>query len=230
MDGQKGDDMTDLDTYVADLLAHEGCPAEPTGCYPYLDTKGLVTFGVGEHLSIVAFLGVPWVVPNMPLGSPYVFRPGIESEVVAAYNELLNEGQNRVFPFPASHYAQFTRIRLPKAVALQRCKDRLMGEFLPHIRTQVDYARHATQDPMFDDLPSGAKRVLVDLCWNLGYGGFTVDEWPSLFEAIAADNYDEASRQCITVNKGETHEDAAKRPRNVWRRDLMLSCAGPVKS
>jgi len=202
-----------LDVYVADLLAHEGAPAEPTGCYPYLDSKGLVTFGIGEHLSIADFARVPW--------RSYNDQAALESECVGAYNELLHEGQNRVFPFPASHYAQFTRIRLPKAVALQRCKDRLAGEFIPAISKSFPYAW------TIDDQPLPARRVLVDLCWNSGAQGFKA-EWPKLLAAVHDRDWAEASRQCITVNAGEAHEDAAKRPRNVWRRDLMLSCAGPT--
>jgi len=200
--------MSDLDVYVADLLAHEGCPAEPAGCYPYLDSKGLVTFGIGEHLSIADFARVPW--------RSYNDQAALESECEGAYNELLHEGQNRVFPFPASHYAQFTRIRLPKAVALQRCKDRLNKEFLPAIEEATGYV---------NDFPLACMRVLVDLCWNSGAQGFRA-EWPKLLNAVDVDDWAEASRQCITVNAGETHEDAAKKPRNMWRRDLMLSCAG----
>jgi hypothetical protein len=210
---------SDLDVYVADLLAHEGCPAEPTGCYPYLDTKGLVTHGVGEHLSIADFARVPW--------RSYNDQAALESECEGAYNELLHEGQNRVFPFPASHYAQFTRIRLPKAVALQRCKDRLASEFLPHLRAECERADGSPVDK-FDDMPLAVRRVLVDLCWNRGCGGFTAAEWPLLFRYAGNGYYRVASTECITVNHSETHEDAAKRPRNVWRRDLMLSCAGPV--
>jgi len=210
--------VDNLDVYVADLLAHEGCPAEPTGCYPYLDTKGLVTFGIGEHLSIAEFARVPW--------RSYNDQAALESECEGAYNELLHEGQNRVFPFPASHYAQFTRIRLPKAVALQRCKDRLAGEFLPHLQDQFS----TTIGNPLGFFPLPARQVLVDLLYNLGVGEFTAAKWPRLFAAVANQDYAEASRQCITVNAGETHEDAAKKPRNVWRRDLMLSCAGPVAS
>jgi len=215
-----------LDVYVADLLAHEGCPAEPTGCYPYLDSKGLVTHGVGEHLSIADFARVPW--------RSYNDQAALEAECVAAYNELLHEGQNRVFPFPASHYAQFTRIRLPKAVALQRCKDRLAGEFLPALESALGgYTPKGIGGqqiyPVWEHLPDAAQRVLVDLCWNSGAQGFSA-EWPKLLRAVRASDWSEASRQCITVNYGETHEQAAKRPRNVWRRDLMLSCSGPVTS
>jgi GH24 family phage-related lysozyme (muramidase) len=115
-------------------------------------------------------------------------------------------------------------------VALERCKDRLGSEFLPALDHDVEASRQAAQDPRFDDLSVDFRRVLVDLAWNLGTGEFSAGRWPHLFAAIAADDYHEASRQCITVNHGETHEQAVKRPRNVWRRDLMLSCAGPVTS
>jgi GH24 family phage-related lysozyme (muramidase) len=204
--------MSDLDTYVFDLTRWEGCVL-----FPYLDSMGLVSFGIGEHLAIADFCRVPWTIGD-EFATP--------EQCGAAYAALLAVGQNDVFKFTADHYAQHTQLRLPLAVARQRCEDRLVGEFLPALDHDVEASRQAAQDPRFDDLNIDVRRVLVDLAWNLGTGEFSAGRWPRLFAAIAADDYREASRQCITVNKGETHEDAAKRPRNVWRVQMMLSCAG----
>ena len=210
----------DLDVYLADLIRWESLPADGGGAFAYLDSKGLVTMGVGEHLSVADFARVGgWSIGD---------RFATPEELGAAYAALVELGKQyqdehpgAPLPYAAEHYAKFTVPRLPVAVCMQRCKDRLAGEFLPAIDKALGMSHNY--------LPVQACRVLVDLCWNAGAHGFAA-EWPHLLRCLSQYDYLGAADECITVNAGETHEDAAKRPRNVWRRDLMLSCAGPVAS
>jgi len=221
----------DLDVYLADLIRWESLPADGGGAFAYLDSKGLVTMGVGEHLSVADFARVGgWSIGD---------RFATPEELGAAYAALVELGKQyqdehpgATVPYAAEHYAKFTVTRLPVAVCMQRCKDRLAGEFLPALESACGgYTPKGIGGQqvysVWEHLPDAAQRVLVDLCWNSGAQGFAA-EWPKLLRAVRASDWTEASRQCITVNAGEAHEDAAKRPRNVWRRDLMLSCAGPT--
>jgi GH24 family phage-related lysozyme (muramidase) len=195
--------VRNIDQFLADLIRWEGLPTDGGGAfaYPYLDSKGLVTAGVGEHLSVAEFARAGgWAIGD---------RFATPEELGAAYAALLAVGQNAVYPFGASHYAQFTSIRLPVAVARQRCEDRLVGEFLPHL--------HREASDLFL-LPLPVQRVMVDLCYNLGVGEFTAAKWPHLFSAVAAGDYSKASEQCTTGPNFVTS-------RNNWRVLTMLGAA-----
>jgi GH24 family phage-related lysozyme (muramidase) len=196
-----GAPMSDLDTYVFDLTRWEGCML-----YPYLDTLGLVTFGIGEHLALADFCKVPWTIGD-EFATP--------EQCGAAYAALLAVGQNEVFKFAADHYAQYTQLRLPLAVARQRCETRLEVEFIPHLQDQFECG---IGNPL-GFFPLNAQRVLVDLCYNLGVGAFTAEKWPHLFAAVKAGDYREAAKQCVTNGEPTT-------ARNVWRVQMMLSCIG----
>jgi GH24 family phage-related lysozyme (muramidase) len=195
--------MSDLDTYVFDLTRWEGCVL-----FPYLDSLGLVTFGLGEHLALADFCRVPWTIGD-EFATP--------EQCGAAYAALLAVGQNDVYKFAADYYAQHTQLRLPLAVARQRCEDRLTVEFIPHLQYQFECG---IGNPL-GFFPLNAQRVLVDLCYNLGVGAFTAEKWPHLFAAVKAGDYREAAKQCITNGEPTT-------ARNVWRVQMMLSCIGEL--
>jgi len=200
--------MSNIDQFLADLIGKEGLPADGGGAYAYLDSKGLVTMGVGEHLSLADFARVGgWSIGD---------RFATHEELGAAYAALVELGKQyqgehpgATVPYAAEHYAKFTVTRLPVAVCMQRAKDRLTVEFLPHLDSQV------LVEAQFNDLPLAVQRVLVDLAWNVGCGGFSVSRWPLLFTAVSRRDFRAASLQCVTGD--------GTGARNTWRRQTMLS-------
>jgi GH24 family phage-related lysozyme (muramidase) len=195
--------MNDIDQYVADLEAHEGLPADTHGAYPYLDSVGLVTFGIGCMVrNEAAFMTYPWVD----------FR-GVPCEASYAWNHLMAEGQPHD-PHPAAHYAPVTTTRLPVDYCRRLCRDRLHGEFLPAIRAAFRDA--GAGEGRFEHMPPAAARVLVDCAWTTGAAGFA-REWPHLIAACKAGDWDTAEEECSSNGMGALRKN--------WRQSLLRSLA-----
>jgi GH24 family phage-related lysozyme (muramidase) len=178
----------DLDVYVRDLEANEGIPGDEHGCYAYLDSRGLCTFGIGCMVpNVASFLTHPWFdlrgVPPVPS---------------YAYEDLMFEGQTAP-PRAAEHYQRKTTLRLSVDYCRQLCRDRLEHEFLPHIVAACDVPNK--QSAWFG-LPLDARRVLVDCAWTTGAAGFA-HEWPKLIAACKAGDWDAAAGQCTSSGMGE---------------------------
>jgi GH24 family phage-related lysozyme (muramidase) len=208
----------DLDQYVADLTQHEGCPVDQGGCYPYLDSIGVVTACIGEAFeSLAAFQGVPWFSTSGAKASP--------EEVGAAWGILQAEKariaqvwqQNAtVSPwaaYAARHYAPLTTIRVSQGEAVRRCQAKLTNEVLPSLSAAIG---------AFATVPLAARRCLVDIAWNAGWSDF-VAHWPKLCNAVVDEDWRRAAQEAHT--HGDDHTG-----RGVWRSNMMLSCLGSVTS
>ena len=78
----------------------------------------------------------------------------------------------------------------------------------------------------WDALPDDCRLVLVDLEFNLGAGKAAA--FVKLRAAVEACDWAAASVQCVTVNAGQTHDQAAARPRNAWRVATMAGAGNPA--
>ncbi len=178
--------------------------------YPYLDTRGNVTIGVGTMVPdesvmidtpLVDLLGNP--VSRKQRGQ--VFR-----DIKALWQqEKYRNLQAEYFPNPH-------KVTLPESEA-DRIARKYIEEELPHIKNKFQG---------FDTLPDAAKTAIIDMQYNLGDAGFqrTVPEgsnktpWPNFYSAIDARDFEtaarEASRKGIGLGRNqETQQlliDAAK--------------------
>jgi GH24 family phage-related lysozyme (muramidase) len=205
---RKFDAPNPIDQYAYDLATREGVIS-----YPYLDSVGLVTYGVGECCrEPVKFLSVPWKSSTTgALATP--------EEVGAAWG-LLKAEHDRILSvwgkstagafkaYGAWHYHDKTLLRMAPGEAMQRCKN-LLVSFVEELKKSF---------PGWDALPAECRRVLVDLAWNTGAVGFA-KRWPKLVAAIAAGDYRLAASEC--------HTDGESEERGTWRRQRMLSCVTP---
>src|ERR1700690_3825577 len=212
--------MSDLDQYVADLVQHEGNPVDQGGCYPYLDSVGVVTACIGEAFeTLAAFQGVPWFNAAGTKATP--------EEVGAAWGILWAE-RDRIAqvwqPAPigavsswaayaARHYAPLTTIRVSQGEAVRRCQAKLTDEVLPALSAAIG---------VFEEAPLAARRCLVDIAWNAGWVDF-VAHWPKLCNAVVDGDWRRAAQEAHT--HGDDHTG-----RGVWRSNMMLSCLGSVTS
>lgn len=179
-----------FEEYLPDLVRGEAIED-----FLYVDSKGLVTTGIGNYLPTAASArALPWKQSDGSDAPP--------DEVT--YNWQLVSGKPK--GYRAAWYAQFTTIRLTQDDIQALAETRLETEFLPGIKRLL---------PDFDDLPSGARRVVVDICYNAGVGG--LHGFPSMLKAIEAGDWVTAA--------SESHRAGGTDTRNRWAHDLLLSCA-----
>lgn len=116
----------------------------------YLDTRGLVTVGIG------------CMIPTVRDAVTYPFQ-GAQSGATA---EEISEDFARVSRMPPGHASSF--YRTPSSVTLLADDirnitwSRLVGEFVPNL---INLCHD------FENFPPSAKRALVDMIWNLGQHG-----------------------------------------------------------
>lgn len=158
----------ELHEAVTDLARWEGFTT-----WLYLDTRGLVTVGIGNLLrDVQACRALPWQVDG---------RQAATAEVDAAWTAVRAQQPARA----ASSYASATRIRLTQGEVLALAERRLTGEFLPGLRRLY---------PGWDTFPAPAQRALLDMAWNLGLGGLA--KFRHLAGAVSARDWAAAARSC----------------------------------
>ena len=224
--------MSELDQYVGDLARHEGCPVDQGGCYPYLDSVGVVTACIGEAFeTLAAFQGVPWFQPSGAKATP----EEITTTWLNLWAERTRIGQvwqqnATVSPwdaYAARHYAPLTTIRVSQGEAVRRCEKKLTDEVLPALAMEFGGCQPRGIGgqqivAVFDHLPLAARRCLVDIAWNAGWDDFVM-HWPKLCNAVVDGDWRRAAQEAHT--HGDDHTG-----RGVWRSNMMLSCLGSVTS
>ena len=162
----------------------------------YLDTKGLVTVGVGKMLPDAA----------AAQALPFVRR----DNGAAATSDEIRRDYDTVRAQPkamlAGSYRKFTQLDLPDA-AIDALLKTTADKFIADVAAR--YSGWAT-------LPAPAKRALIDMAYNLGVGGLM--EFVRLKAAVEARNWDVAAKECERRGISPT--------RNDWTRDLFLKCKG----
>ena len=160
----------------------------------YLDTKGLVTVGVGKML--------PDAATAQTL--PFVRR---DNGAAAKPDEIQRDFDAvRVQPkgLLAGSYRKFTQLDLPDAAIdalLKTTADKFLADLAARFAGWAGY-------------PAPAKRALLDMAYNLGIAGLMA--FVRLKAAVEARNWDAAARECARNGISQT--------RNDWTRDLFLKC------
>lgn len=139
----------------------------------YLDTRGLVTVGIGNMLpDVQACRALPWKT---------VGQPSTAAEVDAAWTAVRRMEPGRA----ASSYANATKIRLDQGDVMALAERRLEREFLPGLKRLY---------PGWDTFPASAQRALVDMAWNLGIAGLA--KFRHLAGAVSARDWAAAAQSC----------------------------------
>lgn len=158
----------------------------------YLDTKGLVTVGVGNLLptaeSAVA----------LPFNDAFAAGLALERSVRQAWLEV-----HGMRPGMIASFYKGQRPFLTSANIRMVLTHRLEGEFLPGLR-------HIFLD--FDKLPDAAQGALLDMAFNLGLGGF-YNGFPKLTAAVRTEDFLTAANEC--------HRSTCRDDRNKWTQDLF---------
>ena len=177
-------------TTVADFERWEGRIP-----HMYLDTKGLVTVGVGKMLPDVATAqALAFVRRADGLAAS-------AAEIEADFTAVSAQPKGKL----ASSYKAHTALDLPDA-AIDALLRIVVDGFEADLKT--NYAG-------YDTYPVPAKRALLDMIYNLGTAGLL--KFKKLEAAVEASQWTEAAAQCHRVGPSEE--------RNDWTRDLFLEAA-----
>jgi GH24 family phage-related lysozyme (muramidase) len=167
------------------------------GKYPhmYLDTKGLVTVGIGKML--------PNIAAAQKLGfvrqSDAVAATAAEIEI--DFKEVSKQTKGKL----AASYKKDTKLDLP---------DNVIYELL---KTEVSEFEKKLEDNFegYKAYPNTAKRALLDMIYNLGLAGLL--KFKKLKKAVESGNWMEAAKEC--------HRNGLSEERNNWTRDMFLKTA-----
>ena len=183
-----------FDEIKAHIVPHEGVVS-----HMYLDTVGKVTVGVGNML--------PDGLAAEAL--PFVDRESRErasaDQKRADFDAVLRQPKAQ----SAKLYKQHTKLELPDEEIWKLLERRVVG-----------FERQLTEIfPKFPDFPETAQLALLDMAFNLGAGALGT-RWPSLKQAVLAQNWLAAEQQC--------NRSTSSRARNEATRALFRKAAGPV--
>lgn len=162
----------------------------------YLDTKGLVTVGIGCLLAKVAdACALPFVRRGTTAAAT-------KDEIAVAYNRVSVAPKGLI----AKSYRNLTNIELPD--------EEVLGLF----RRKVDEfsAQLEAVYPGFSTFPDPAQAAIFDLAYSMGTHKL-LTEWPNLNGAIARGDWTTAADHC--------HRAGAQESRNALTRDLFLAAA-----
>lgn len=163
----------------------------------YLDTRGLVTVGVGQ------------MIPTADEATRLSFVKRDTSERATA--DEIREGYDAVKAQPkgkvAHSYQRFSKLDMPQA-DIDVLLARRLDEFEQGLRREI---------PTYDDAPEDAKLGLIDMAYNLGIGGL-VNKFPSFTGAARAADWAGCAREC--------HRRGISDARNEEVKHLFESAAG----
>jgi len=170
------------------------------------------TVGIGCLIATVeASLSLPWMFRdgNYPGSTPIV-----------AQEDKIRWDWDRVKAIPGGRIASAYRAHTQLVYLDDPSIDNLCN-----VRIRAAAASLRARYPDWDSLPPDAQLVLIDLEFNLGPGKAAA--FVKLRAAVETRDWPGASLQCITVNKDETHDQAAAKPRNAWRVETMAKAGEP---
>jgi len=173
--------MSDLDSYVQALYRWEGRIT-----WMYLDTRGLVTTGIGNLLKTSAdALKLPWMKVD---GSS-----ALTEQVNLTYVTVSNMKPG----MPARNYK--LDLTLSDQTVGLLASTRLGTEFLPGLHRLF---------PGFDTYPLLARTVLVDMAYNLGISG--IGRFSHLIAACTSRDWLAASNACSVKTSRPERNDWRK--------------------
>jgi GH24 family phage-related lysozyme (muramidase) len=178
--------------YFKDLVEHEGYCT-----WPYLDTRGLMTTGIGNLVEDPeAFLALPW----RHIDASQLATRAEKLEAYKAVKAVFEPNK------PARAYRAVCDLRLADDDVCDLTNERIEREFLPGIRKLL---------ADFDDMPEPAKRGIMDMAYNLGVHGLS--KFTHFLEACRFSNWKEAAKQCRVSSSRES--------RNQWRIEQFEAAA-----
>jgi GH24 family phage-related lysozyme (muramidase) len=161
----------------------------------YLDTRGLVTVGVGNMLS------------NLTDAQALAF---LHPSGLPAPPEAIGQDFARVRSLPAGQSCH--TYRCPTSLTLP---DETISALLTAATTANDTALR-TRIPDYDALPNPAKLALLDMAYNLGTPRL-FREYPLLLAAVEGQHWLVASQQC--------HRNGPGPDRNHWTTQQFLAAS-----
>lgn len=164
--------------------------------YLYQDSLGYVTTGIGNLVKTAdAATKLDWI--------DSAGNPASEALVRSDWLRVAGASSGHA----ASYYEPLSQCRLPEGGAQSLARARLNAEFIPALEAQF---------PNFDDLPVPARRVLIDMIYNLGAAGLA--KFTNLHAAVAAADWERAAVA--------SHVSTSRDTRNDWRAAQFRSIAG----
>lgn len=125
----------------------------------YLDTRGLVTVGIGNMLpSFEDAILLPFYLDD---------EPATRGQIAVAYHEVATMERGHL----PEHYKLKPSVELTDGAIIELAAKRLQTEFVPGIKRTFN---------RFDKYPAPAQAALVDMAYNLGVSGL------AKFQALAA--------------------------------------------
>jgi hypothetical protein len=201
---------TDLSPFRAILTRWEG---RVPWLYRDNTPKGNATVGIGCLIpDLESSLALPWSFLDgnyPPPATPLVATPA-----------QIQWDWDRVMGLPAAQIASAYRAHTQRVYLADPAIDDLANA-----RINRAIAALARRYPDWDQLPADCQLVLGDLEFNLGSGKAAL--FVRLHAAVEARDWTAAGDEAITVNEGETHDQALSRPRNAWRRATMAGAGAP---
>jgi len=168
------------DEYVNHLKIFEGYAT-----HMYLDTKGIVTIGIG-----IAFFS-PTDAKKLMYMNRLTSKMATAEEIEADYKKVKAASP----AYSAPYYKQFTQ--------LDAVPSFLMGEFEKRLAEATAGAKAFY--PAFDKLPSDVQYALIDMAYNLGAGGLA--EYKNLKKALEAGDYETAAKESYRNGPGKDRND-----------------------
>lgn len=174
--------------------------------YPYLDTKGLHTAGIGYLMKDKdVFIRQPWLYEN----DDGTLQEATIDQKLEGYNQLLDEAQKLkrayqeereknpnkpdkgAFNYKHTYYKDKTHLRLSTDFIEQEYQ-RQVVEALKRVKTSFDRynEEHQERKIRYEKLPSDVLIALAELSYNIGH--FNV-RFKKMLDAIAVEDYDAAA-------------------------------------
>jgi GH24 family phage-related lysozyme (muramidase) len=150
-------------------------PYEGNISHMYLDTKGLVTVGIGNLLASVE------AAQALEFVSRASTRSASAAEIKTDYESI----QTQKVGLRAQGYREFTKLDLPD-VAINDLFRKRIDEFKKQLKASY---------PSFDDYPPAAQLAMLDMAFNLGTSGLR-RKWPNLNAAIDKKDWADAAANC----------------------------------
>ncbi len=182
---------------VAELMHMEGNVG-----HMYLDTKGLVTTGIGNLVK------TPEAARKLPWVDTTTGKPATPEQIDQAFAAVqgMAKGQK------AGVYSGATTLRLSPDVVRDLALGRLDREFLPGLHRQF---------PHFDSYPAPAQRALVDMIYSLGEGSSRQNSGIAKFHNLRA----ACESGDWTAAASECHRKGGRDDRNAWTSQQFLKAA-----
>jgi hypothetical protein len=189
------------------IKAHEGEVS-----FMYLDTKGLVTIGIGNLIDPVgAALTLPFEFKAQNLHHAPAGRPATEAEIDAEWNFLKNHAKRAAFIHGGHRVIEpYTSLELSAANRQQLFENKSADN-------QRKLRRAFVQ---FDQWPADAQLGLMAMAWGLGPA--FPPHWPNFSRACRKPDFDAAAH--------DSHISTWRLERNAASRRLFGNAARVVKN